>query len=268
MCKSKPKSLQARLFDPPFRIFVSSESDPDAEYLVDLESYDWNGQCGCPHFELRLESKLAAGKPLDNPRCKHIDAARAFLVGLYFPMIHNIKLSPNDFRPINDGQPFYLLPADGGFLVGNHLHFQEHLPTRNEFTDNTVTCEIVSRLDGTGRNGIAIGFCVLGLQRVNDRPHTQKDTPHFRDEIEPGTQLKCEVLETSPASILVLDQYGEKHTLSGHSWTPEAKPLDSAVLTMTRAGWRLAVTARQCRGHVIDDEGKRCMMCGLQAGAF
>lgn len=52
-------------------------------YLVDLASWSGNGQCGCPHFEYRLEPKLRLGaEPGREMRCKHLAAARDYALDL------------------------------------------------------------------------------------------------------------------------------------------------------------------------------------------
>lgn len=45
-------------------------------YLVDLDEYDWNGRCGCHHFEIRLLPKLRKGFRGPHLECKHIAPAR------------------------------------------------------------------------------------------------------------------------------------------------------------------------------------------------
>ncbi len=55
-----------------FRYLVQSE-ERDHQYLVDISSYDWNGECDCPHFQCRLAPRVRDG---EKGRCKHIHAAR------------------------------------------------------------------------------------------------------------------------------------------------------------------------------------------------
>lgn len=75
-----PLALQVRLYDGFFRRQVHSEYGPQKAgepdwYLVDLDSYEGNGKCGCWRFENVLEP-LVRDKKLRR-RCKHIRAARA-----------------------------------------------------------------------------------------------------------------------------------------------------------------------------------------------
>lgn len=63
------------------RFFVQSRSIPGQRYLVDLESYHFNGQCGCQYFCFSLAPKLAAGvTPSERTRCAHIREAREWLL--------------------------------------------------------------------------------------------------------------------------------------------------------------------------------------------
>lgn len=63
------------------RFRVESRQINAGSYMVDLESYDGNGACGCPHFEFRYRGKLEAGHP-PGPftRCWHIEMAGAYLL--------------------------------------------------------------------------------------------------------------------------------------------------------------------------------------------
>jgi hypothetical protein len=59
-----------------FRVHVKSRSS-NREHLVDLEEFDWNGQCDCEHFIYNCGPKLMIGvKPSAKLRCWHIRAAR------------------------------------------------------------------------------------------------------------------------------------------------------------------------------------------------
>ena len=65
----------------PLRFRVESESGATGAdtYLVDLEEFGGNGQCGCPQFEFRLGKQLKEGKRIgQDTRCKHIRIARVF----------------------------------------------------------------------------------------------------------------------------------------------------------------------------------------------
>lgn len=95
-----------RIADYPTRIYVHSESDKDAEYLVDLvafprelpgsETVIFNGSCGrsdlgalgCRDFLYRCEPRL---KELENVgkiyRCKHIRWARENCLDFLLPVM-------------------------------------------------------------------------------------------------------------------------------------------------------------------------------------
>lgn len=74
--------LEVLPYDGVFRCLVRSEHNPKRTYLVDLESYNGIGWCGCRDFETRRAPKIAelsaaqrrnAG---DECRCKHLVVAR------------------------------------------------------------------------------------------------------------------------------------------------------------------------------------------------
>lgn len=68
----------------PFRFLVSSDTEGEDPYLVDLTSYRGNGRCACPHFKYRLqrnaEVRMDDAEVTDEFRCKHIMFARSFFV--------------------------------------------------------------------------------------------------------------------------------------------------------------------------------------------
>ena len=69
--------MSARRYDSPLRFMVDSHTTEDVEYLVEINCYDWNGACACPHFTFRLEPLMKAGaKPSNATRCHHILEAR------------------------------------------------------------------------------------------------------------------------------------------------------------------------------------------------
>ena len=68
-----------------WRCRVESDDDPDKTYFVDLaalpmngKSYNFrNGECDCPHFQMRLKPIIVKGHHNGLPhRCKHIIRAR------------------------------------------------------------------------------------------------------------------------------------------------------------------------------------------------
>ena len=64
----------------PWRFYVESESEPEFPRLVDLEEYDGVGWCSCPHFTFRCQPNLERGDRGTELRCKHILAAREYLI--------------------------------------------------------------------------------------------------------------------------------------------------------------------------------------------
>src|SRR3954469_5681932 len=70
------------------RFFVDSERAGKHPYLVDLQSFDGNGECACDNFRIRLESRARqeARKPKNQRwpmRCKHIKWAREYILDLF-----------------------------------------------------------------------------------------------------------------------------------------------------------------------------------------
>jgi hypothetical protein len=65
----------------PLRLLVPSRTHRNAEYLVDLEEYDFNGACVCQDFEMRHQPLLVRGaKPDNQMRCWHILIARTYFL--------------------------------------------------------------------------------------------------------------------------------------------------------------------------------------------
>jgi hypothetical protein len=59
------------------RFRVASVSRPgEVEHVVDVSSFEGNGECSCEHFQFRLLPALEAGNPHVATRCSHIMAAR------------------------------------------------------------------------------------------------------------------------------------------------------------------------------------------------
>ncbi len=64
-----------------FRFLVSSKTNSQREYLVDLEEWNGNGECSCPHFQFRIKPRLAKGEqPEDWSICYHIARAHRSIV--------------------------------------------------------------------------------------------------------------------------------------------------------------------------------------------
>lgn len=56
----------------PFRLYVQSSSREGIQFLVELDAFDFNGQCSCEDFGLRRVKDVHAGK---ESRCKHLRVA-------------------------------------------------------------------------------------------------------------------------------------------------------------------------------------------------
>lgn len=104
--------MEVKIHDYPTRFFVTSRSESEREYLVDLARYPvghtpdgrvvYNGSCGrsdlgaygCRDFLYRCEPKLKrpeyAGRIF---RCAHIEAARAQCLDIMIDELH--KRDPN-----------------------------------------------------------------------------------------------------------------------------------------------------------------------------
>jgi len=61
----------------PLRYMVPSATRRNLVHLVDLASYDGNGECSCEHFEFRCRPRLEAGfEPSSKLECRHIKLAK------------------------------------------------------------------------------------------------------------------------------------------------------------------------------------------------
>lgn len=72
-----------------FRVYVQSSSRQGIKFLVDWESYDFNGECSCEHFCMTLIREVRKGKRV---QCKHIKIASTHL-GEYFARRIKAELS-------------------------------------------------------------------------------------------------------------------------------------------------------------------------------
>jgi len=53
----------------PFRLYVQSSSREGIQFLVELDAFDFNGQCSCEDFSMRRIIDVREGK---ESQCKHI----------------------------------------------------------------------------------------------------------------------------------------------------------------------------------------------------
>lgn len=57
----KPKCSAVRRYDSRLRYLVTSRRPNVDPYLVELDAFDYNGECQCEHFACRLAPLLRAG---------------------------------------------------------------------------------------------------------------------------------------------------------------------------------------------------------------
>lgn len=89
------------LYDHPARFLVSSDSEPETKYLVDLLENQRGDAffacCQCPHYQFRLQPVFDSGGVPGI--CKHIAAAR----GMFFDlMLRTVHKATNQPRPHDD----------------------------------------------------------------------------------------------------------------------------------------------------------------------
>jgi hypothetical protein len=84
-----------------FRFHALSISKPNFPHLVDLENYQWNGECDCEAFGFRHAPKLSRGAgPSDGKRCSHIKACRSYFLDQILPKIaDSIKANVEQAKP-------------------------------------------------------------------------------------------------------------------------------------------------------------------------
>ncbi len=91
-------SMNARVADYPTRVYVTSEEEPDAEYLVDLTEWElglsdqgfmtFNGSCQCKDYLYRCLPRLKKPEFMGKVfRCKHVRWAREHALEFMLPKI-------------------------------------------------------------------------------------------------------------------------------------------------------------------------------------
>lgn len=76
-------SIQVEPYDHPTRFVVTSETDSQSAYIVDLMGLNGNGVCNCPDFQFnRANTYKATLQAGPRTRCKHILAARELFTDL------------------------------------------------------------------------------------------------------------------------------------------------------------------------------------------
>lgn len=113
----------AKFYDETLRLLVPSESNPHETYLVELDSYEGNGECACPAFNFpprgmefskrelcarRVSPQEAIDRGLvklpksgrigDALRCKHIVEARDKLASALIKTLVYAKKNPAQKR--------------------------------------------------------------------------------------------------------------------------------------------------------------------------
>lgn len=82
-CSTRPILTLLRINGEALRFHVLSRTNLAVRYLVDLESFNFNGECGCEDFEFRHAPVLCRQVkpvPSDRTRCYHIRAARNWIL--------------------------------------------------------------------------------------------------------------------------------------------------------------------------------------------
>lgn len=92
-------SMTARVADYPTRVYVTSEDEPDEEYLVDLVEHElgldsttglmqFNGSCQCKDYLYRWLPRLKKPEHMGKVfRCKHIRWAREHALEFMLPKL-------------------------------------------------------------------------------------------------------------------------------------------------------------------------------------
>ena len=77
-----------KLYDAPTR-YIFESTKKDAAHVVDLTEYDYNGECSCEHFQMKLLPVLRDTPRADveaspnKHRCKHIIAVREGVTNIF-----------------------------------------------------------------------------------------------------------------------------------------------------------------------------------------
>lgn len=75
-------------------------------WLVDIASYNLNGECDCHHFRCALEptlrNQIGSEQGMGKFRCSHIDAARDFALDLSLKLHEHNRLKQADGRTEED----------------------------------------------------------------------------------------------------------------------------------------------------------------------
>lgn len=80
--------MQIHQHDHILRFRFTSDSRPDISHVVDLGEYNGFGECSCEDFQYRLAPALTRGE-IPATRCKHLIAAREYLVNQVISRISN-----------------------------------------------------------------------------------------------------------------------------------------------------------------------------------
>lgn len=91
--------MKPRVYDSLTRYLVDSESNPNEVHLVDLSGYNFNGECSCQHFSLKIKPALdeqAKPSDLDSHRCKHIKIVREFVLNHVIAAYEEISTQPTN----------------------------------------------------------------------------------------------------------------------------------------------------------------------------
>lgn len=86
--------MSVDLYNWPAEYLVKSSDGRVPDYKVDLDTYDGNGFCDCPHFKFKFAPLLDRGaRPGDSTRCKHIRQAMLLFAALILENLYDTKKS-------------------------------------------------------------------------------------------------------------------------------------------------------------------------------
>lgn len=83
------------------------ESSNETPHFVDLLEYNGNGECSCPHFQIRCQrhykdnGRVVVNHGMPNAtRCKHINTAMMYFADQMLTRIKQGMKGPNEVRTI------------------------------------------------------------------------------------------------------------------------------------------------------------------------
>lgn len=181
-------------------------------------------------------------------------------------MTHDLKAWPVYFRPLKTGaKTFELRRNDRNFAPGDFIHVREYVPHANEYTGDTCDFRITYVLNARDDlPGLATGYAVLGLARVRSIKEPAPEPPPIGAAPLIGFSIEATVIETTPVMLILEDERGEKHSITGPGYRAEIVAGAQGRLTMGKEGWRFVKRGDldpTC-AHVFDPTRYVCAKCG------